>query len=152
MQRTLELTFEEQTLTELEVLARAQGSTIQLMAQEVVRQYARDRTKPNTGQKLEQEIAAYQSMHAGLLQKYPGKYVAVHKGQVVDFDLDQLALYFRVRKLFPGEEILIRQVRPEIERILQFRSTERPDVVERQVVLLVPLSGVQTCAATDAGI
>lgn len=122
MQRTLELTFEEQTLTELEVLARAQGSTIQRMAQEAVRQYARDRTKPNTGQKLEQEIAAYHSMHAGLLQKYAGKYVAVHKGQVVDFDLDQLALYFRVRKLFPGEEILIRQVRPEVERTLQFRS------------------------------
>jgi hypothetical protein len=46
----------------------------------------------------------------------------VYGGQVVDYDGEQLALYLRVRQHYPDEIVLIRQVRPEMERIWTMRT------------------------------
>jgi hypothetical protein len=46
--------------------------------------------------RFEQEVAAYAAMHPQLLEKYAGKWVAVHGGQVVDIDVDDVALFDRV--------------------------------------------------------
>ena len=40
-------------------------------------------------------------------QRYAGEYVAVQDGQVVDHDLDQRALYLRVRAQFGRRRVLI---------------------------------------------
>ena len=69
-----------------------------------------------------QEQAAYKTMHADLLRNFEGQFVAVHQGQVIDHDTDELALSQRVRLRLPDAVILIRQVLPQMERVLHFRS------------------------------
>ena len=61
-------------------------------------------------------------MHADLLQRYEGQHVAVYQGNVVDHDPDLLALYLRIDQKYPDDVVLIRQVRPEVERIIHIRS------------------------------
>lgn len=68
------------------------------------------------------EQEAYRSMHSDLLRKYEGDFVAVYHGVVVDHDADELALSMRVRQQQPDAVILIRQVLPQVERVLHFRS------------------------------
>ncbi len=47
---------------------------------------------------MQRETQAFIRMHADLLGKYPGDYVAIYQGKLIDHDHDQLALYQRVRK------------------------------------------------------
>ncbi|MEZ4769696.1 MAG: hypothetical protein R2844_14855 [Caldilineales bacterium] len=68
------------------------------------------------------EQAAFRSMHANLLAAHEGEFVAVYQGEVIDHDVDELALSRRVRQRFPGAVILISQVLPEIERVFHIRS------------------------------
>lgn len=68
------------------------------------------------------EQEAYRSLHSDLLKKYEGDFVAVYQGVVIDHDADGLALSMRVRQQQPGAVILIRQVLPQVERVLHFRS------------------------------
>ena len=73
--------------------------------------------RTETEQILEREAHAFAEMHAELLAKFPGQYVAVHREQVIDHDSDQATLYLRVTDQYPDEIVLIRQVRPELEMI-----------------------------------
>jgi hypothetical protein len=68
------------------------------------------------------ENAAFRQMHADLLRQYSGEYVAILQGKVIDHDQDLPALLQRRRHNYPGLTVLIRQVLPESERILHFRS------------------------------
>ncbi len=79
-------------------------------------------TRDHAQQKMQQEITAYYHMHTDLLQHFKGQYVAVHQGQVVDHDAEQLALYLRIRQHYPEEVVLIRQVRPEAEKSWMIRT------------------------------
>jgi hypothetical protein len=47
-------------------------------------------------QKLETEMAAFQAQLPALLAAYPGQYVAIHDGEVIDCDIDLRALHSRV--------------------------------------------------------
>lgn len=71
---------------------------------------------------IEREKAAYFRLHAELWQKYPGEHVAVYGGELVDHDTDGVALSLRIYERFPGEFVLIRQVEPEPDQVLYFRS------------------------------
>jgi hypothetical protein len=53
--------------------------------------------------RFEQEVAAYTAMHPQLLEKYEGKWVAVYGGQVIDVDVDHVALFDRVTDRY-GED------------------------------------------------
>ena len=68
------------------------------------------------------EQAAYKAMHADLLREHEGEFVAVYQAEVIDHDFDELALSTRVRQRWPSAVILIRQVLPQVERKLHFRS------------------------------
>jgi hypothetical protein len=57
-----------------------------------------------------------------LLDQYAGQFIAMHEGQVIDSDADELVLYLRVRKRFPLVGILIKQVAPVLEEIWVMRS------------------------------
>jgi hypothetical protein len=61
-------------------------------------------------------------MHPALLNEYPNEYVAIYQGEVTDHDPAQSELYLRIRERYPHEVVLIRQVRPEIDRTLTIRS------------------------------
>jgi hypothetical protein len=71
---------------------------------------------------VERERAAYLSLHPMLWQKYPGEYVAIYGGKLVDHDPDGVALSQRVRRRFPNQFVLRRRVEAEPDRILQMRS------------------------------
>ena len=71
---------------------------------------------------MEREIAAYEAMHAELWQKYSNQYVAIYQGQVVDHDVDIMALVKRKRQQYTDKVVLIRQVLPELPKPLMFRS------------------------------
>jgi hypothetical protein len=71
---------------------------------------------------IQTEVEAYKRIHQELLQTMPGDFVAVHQGQVVDHDADQLALLSRVETTYGGQPVLIRQVRPELEHVITVYS------------------------------
>jgi hypothetical protein len=62
-------------------------------------------------EKLSQEIAAYEAMHAELWRTLPGEWVAIHNQQLVDHDPDDVALYRRIRKTYGRTPLLLRQVK-----------------------------------------
>lgn len=69
----------------------------------------------------EQERAAYLSLHPYLVEKYLGEYVAIYRGQLIDHDVNQLALVNRLDQTYPNQFVLVRQVtiepEPEYRRI-----------------------------------
>ena len=69
-----------------------------------------------------QEETAYQAQHAQLLTQFPGQFIAMHNGQVIDHDTDELALFLRVRRQFSQIGILIKHVTLEVEEVWQMRS------------------------------
>ena len=52
---------------------------------------------------LVRERAAFTALHPTLLTQYPGEYVAIHNGALVDHDKDGLTLSLRVHQRFPHE-------------------------------------------------
>ncbi|MFO7635498.1 MAG: hypothetical protein R6W76_23330 [Caldilinea sp.] len=113
-----------QDLAESLVSAADQMETsVEALIQEAIRQYLAARRR----EQLEQEIAAYEAMHARLWQELSGKWVAIHKGELVDQDRDRVELYRRVRQRFGRKPVLMREVKAEaIEEIwLRTPSTGR---------------------------
>lgn len=56
---------------------------------------------------LRRERVAFMALHPTLLAQYPGEYVAIHGGALVDHDKDGLALSLRVHQRFPDEFVWI---------------------------------------------
>jgi hypothetical protein len=77
----------------------------------------------------EAEERAFRELHPQLVQHYPGQYVAVAGGRVVDLDADQATLYRRVRLAYPAQFVLIAQVQPAPEEVFVFRS---PRIIREQ--------------------
>ena len=71
---------------------------------------------------MDREEAAYRRLHPSLLEKYPGQYVAIYGGELVDYDTDQVKLYLRVKSCYPGEFVWVAPVRPEPEEMYVNRS------------------------------
>jgi hypothetical protein len=68
------------------------------------------------------EQVAYEQLHPRLRQLYPEQFVAVWQGELVDRDVDVVALLGRVRTAYPNEPVLIRQVTTEPDPVLEVRS------------------------------
>jgi len=98
-------------------------TSVEALIQEAIRQYLAARRR----EQIQQEIAAYEAMHARLWQEMPGMWVAIHHGQLVDQDRDRVELYRRVRQRFGNKPVLMREVRAEaVEEIwLRTPSTGR---------------------------
>ncbi len=71
---------------------------------------------------VDAEELAFRALHPMLIKKYPGQYVAIMDGQLIDRDMDQLSLYQRVRRTYPDRFVLIAQVQPMAEEVFHFRS------------------------------
>ena len=56
------------------------------------------------------EEMAFQRLHPELVQRYLGEFVAVLEGKVIDHDIDQVALYKRIRQRYPKQFVLISPV------------------------------------------
>ena len=66
--------------------------------------------------KIDQEMEAYRAMHVKLKQRFLGKYVAIHDGELVDHDADRRALFQRVRQKYGSAAVLITPVEEKAER------------------------------------
>jgi hypothetical protein len=62
-------------------------------------------------EKINQEIAVYEKLHPQLWASIPGEWVAIHNGELVDHDVDEVAVYRRIRTRFPRIAVLLRQVK-----------------------------------------
>ncbi len=71
---------------------------------------------------IEQESDAFKRLHPELLKTMPGEFAAIYQGQLVDHDVDQMVLFQRIETAYPGQPVLIRQVRPEVEQTIMVRS------------------------------
>lgn len=120
MSHIVELVIEDNLFSQLQQKAIGKGADVQAVAYEAIQRYLQDEEQ----EKMQQEIAAYHDLHPELLRSFPGQYVAVHQGQVIDHDTEQLALYLRIRQHYSGEIVLIRQVRPEAEKSWKMRSPQ----------------------------
>lgn len=115
---TMTVTLREPVASRLESAASAHGTSPESLVETVLLAYLDE----EANRKIDREAEAYRAMHADLLNTHPGEYVALHQGQLVDHDQDQLALYLRVKAQYPKIPVLIRQVRPEVEEVFTIRS------------------------------
>ena len=115
---TVAIGLDQRTALELGQLARERAMDPSALANEAIRAYLRSAARDD----MDQEAEAFRRLHPELLATIPGQYAAVYRGQLVDHDVDQLALYQRVQARFEGQPILIRQVRPEVEQTLMIHS------------------------------
>ena len=58
------------------------------------------------------EARSFESQREQLAKQYPGEYVALFQGRVVDHDRDRIALLHRVEKSYPDKFVLIRPTSP----------------------------------------
>lgn len=73
-------------------------------------------------EKVKTEREAFERQHPALLAQYPGEYVAMHEGQVIDHDPNLRTLHLRVFARLGRTPVLLKQVTAEPERELVFRS------------------------------
>ncbi len=113
------ITVTPQTLAKLTKVAQARASSVEILAEQVIRDFLQAEAE----QKMAQEVEAFRILHPQLLTKYPHQFVAIHHGALIDHDTDQLALYLRLEEAYPDETVFIRQVLPEIEQTYTIHST-----------------------------
>ena len=89
---------------------------------ELVEAAVRDYLRGLQRRKIQAEVRAYESMHGELVTTHPRRYVAIHRGRLVDFDEGFQSLHRRVRERFGNEAVLIRRVEAEAQPELVFRS------------------------------
>jgi len=99
-------------------VASALGTTADALADRAIRSYLRQEAE----KKIRREEQFFRLQHAQLLDRYRGQFIAMHEGQIIDADADELTLYSRVRQRFPMIGILIKQVSSEVEEVWAVRS------------------------------
>ncbi len=81
-----------------------------------------------TDQLLDDEQTAFAALHTQLAHTHFGQYVAIHKGKLIDADVNQRELYIRVHQQRPDTVIGIFPVRESsqmpIHRHIGSRRTE----------------------------
>lgn len=77
---------------------------------------------------LDAEIVTFQQLHRSLVKLHANQYVAIYQGQLIDYDVDKLALLQRIEENYPNEFVLMRPVQEQPEREFYFRS---PRYIER---------------------
>ena len=77
--------------------------------------------------RMNREVAAFESMHEELKESYLGQFVAMRQGKVIDSDADEQPLIVRVRGRFPADVVLFRKVQEILPPVLVFRSPRFAD-------------------------
>ena len=71
---------------------------------------------------IDVEMQHYLRQHQQLLAHYGGQYIAMLHGEIIDHDLDEVALSRRVRTRYGATTILITPVLPEPIQKITLRS------------------------------
>lgn len=77
--------------------------------------------------RMNREVAAFESMHEALKESYLGQFVAMRHEKVIDTDPNEQRLLVRVRERFPEDAILFRKVQETLPPVLVFRSPRFTD-------------------------
>ena len=112
------LSIAEETVTGLWQAADSLGITIEVLTDRAIRRYLRQEAE----RKIRGEEQHFRAQHARLLDEYAGQFIAMHEGQVIDSDTDELALYLRIYQTHPMVGVLIKQVTPALEEVWVMRS------------------------------
>lgn len=102
----------------LEQYAEHQNRSVDQLINEAIRNYIED----IHARELAREQQAYESMHTELLRTHAGKWVAVHRGSVVDSDEDDVALHQRVLGRLGDVPVLLTRVEDKPITDLWLRS------------------------------
>jgi len=102
----------DQVFTELMPVAEQENKKISDLINEALRQYLWEAKE----RKIDREMETYRTMHVELKQRFLGKYVAIHNGELVDHDADRRALSRRVRQKYGSVAVLITPVEEKPER------------------------------------
>lgn len=71
---------------------------------------------------VEREREAFLNLHPVLWEKYPGEYIAIRGGKLIDHDVDRSVLFARIDQQYPDQFVLMRRVEAQPEVVYQFRS------------------------------
>ena len=112
------VTLNDQIERQLAKIARDQAATPDELVEKAIRAYLHE----EASQILERETLSFRALHVELMATYPGEYVAIHQGQVIDHAPKLAEIYLRIDEKYPDEIILLKQVQPEIERAFTVRS------------------------------
>lgn len=113
------VTIRDQVARQLTKVADEQA----LSPEQLVEKAIRDLLRAEADRVLDREMEAFRHLHPILLQQYPQQFVGIRHGQLVDHDVDQLALYLRLDERYPDEIVLLKQVCPSIEEVYAIRFT-----------------------------
>ncbi len=102
----------DHVLAELIPIAEQEDKEVSEVVNEALRRYLWEAKE----RKIDREMRAYRAMHAELKQRFLGKYVAIHNGELVDYDADRHALSRRVRQKYGNAAVLITPVEEQPER------------------------------------
>lgn len=118
----IKLSLQPDLRMELVHVANVVGTDVPTLLDQAVRDYLNRLAE----QKIVAESKAFRAMHAELLQRYRGQYVAIHEGKVVDHDIDLCALNRRIRSQYGRIAVLLQQVteRPEVELVIRSPKLE----------------------------
>lgn len=83
---------------------------------------------------LDREAAANRDLHAELWRTMPGEWVAIHQQRPVDHDIDQMALYRRVRHTYGSTPVLMRRVGERPTEEIWIRTPSTGSVLHELVV------------------
>jgi len=103
---------------EIEQLTGAEQTDTETFVEEAVRSYISQFRR----NKIRTEKDALDRQRESLLKKYRGQFVAIHDGQLIDYDPDLRTLHLRVFEKLGQIPVLLKQVMDKPERELNFRS------------------------------
>ena len=109
----------------LREIANKQGQSFERVLDDLVWQYVRQARR----EKISHECRYYERMHSTLKEEYLGQHVAIHEGQLVDHDVDPMALAQRIRERYGRIPVLVTRVSEE--PFPEF-SIRRPRLVQSQ--------------------
>ena len=104
--RAAVLAIPEEMATGLRQAAVELGVSAEELAERAIRRYLRQEAE----RKIDREEIVYWSRHKELLERFGGRYIAMHKDEVIDSDEDEIALYVRAQSKHPTVGILIKKV------------------------------------------
>ncbi len=110
--------LQPQLMEQVVSIASRESKSPDELIENAVREYLRGLQK----RKIRAEVRAYEAMHDELIKTHLGHYVALHRGELVDFDEDIQMLHRRVRLHYGHEVVLIRRVEASFQPELVFRS------------------------------
>lgn len=108
------VTLDQNVYKRLKAAADENETTADALLENAARQYLWELER----QKISEESAMYRQQYPELKEKYLGQYIAMHLGKVVDHDIDEDALWKRVRQRYGRTPVLILRVEETPDRTL----------------------------------